>query len=195
MQFCYIFFRAETNAWFRVRPVLHALPDPTTGLRDKALAYPWKFSWAVAVGSAGFGLFQLPSKQNRFRYFVLTPSYISRISAPTHFSEMGVIRPNGGKATCFWGGSRRSTQHPAKDQLDGPSAKNCVAHQRACSSEGLSEDPDAGLLHTVKRNSMAVRAMSAPLTERQAEILAFVQSRQRTEGMAPTLEENCALYG
>ena len=42
---------------------------------------------------------------------------------------------------------------------------------------------------------MAAQAMSAPLTERQAEILAFVQSRQRTEGMSPTLDEICTHFG
>jgi repressor LexA len=51
------------------------------------------------------------------------------------------------------------------------------------------------LLHTVKRNSMRVRRTSAPLTDRQAEVLAFVQARQRGEGMSPTLDEICTHFG
>ena len=51
------------------------------------------------------------------------------------------------------------------------------------------------MLHTVKRNSMRVRTISAPLTDRQAEVLAFVQARQRGEGMPPTLDEICTHFG
>lgn len=42
---------------------------------------------------------------------------------------------------------------------------------------------------------MRARTTSAPLTDRQAEVLAFVQARQRGEGMAPTLDEICAHFG
>lgn len=37
--------------------------------------------------------------------------------------------------------------------------------------------------------------MPAPLTDRQAEVLAFVQARQRVEGMPPTLDEICTHFG
>src|ERR1035438_1491895 len=42
---------------------------------------------------------------------------------------------------------------------------------------------------------MRVRKTSAPLTDRQAEVLAFVQARQRGEGMSPTLDEICTHFG
>ncbi|MGB7722269.1 MAG: transcriptional repressor LexA [Bryobacteraceae bacterium] len=37
--------------------------------------------------------------------------------------------------------------------------------------------------------------MPTPLTNRQAEILSFVQARQRAQGMPPTLDEICAHFG
>jgi repressor LexA len=51
------------------------------------------------------------------------------------------------------------------------------------------------MLHTVKRNSMRLGTTPAPLTDRQAEVLAFVQARQRGEGMSPTLDEICTHFG
>ena len=42
---------------------------------------------------------------------------------------------------------------------------------------------------------MRVRTVPAPLTDRQAEVLAFVQARQHAEGMSPTLEEICTHFG
>lgn len=51
------------------------------------------------------------------------------------------------------------------------------------------------MLHTVKRNSMRARTRSANLTDRQSEVLAFVQARQRDEGMPPTLDEICTHFG
>ena len=42
---------------------------------------------------------------------------------------------------------------------------------------------------------MRARSTSAPLTDRQAEVLAFVQARLRAVGMPPTLDEICAHFG
>jgi len=42
---------------------------------------------------------------------------------------------------------------------------------------------------------MRVRSTSAPLTDRQAEVFAFVQARLRTAGVPPTLDEICAHFG
>ncbi len=42
---------------------------------------------------------------------------------------------------------------------------------------------------------MRARSTSAPLTDRQAEVLGFVQSRQRLSGVPPTLDEICAHFG
>jgi len=42
---------------------------------------------------------------------------------------------------------------------------------------------------------MRARSVSAPLTDRQAEVFAFVQARLRAVGMPPTLDEICAHFG
>ena len=53
----------------------------------------------------------------------------------------------------------------------------------------------AKLLHTVNRDSMRVQTMPAPLTDRQAEVLGFVQARRRAGGIPPTLDEICTHFG
>jgi repressor LexA len=45
------------------------------------------------------------------------------------------------------------------------------------------------LLDTVDRFSMRVRSVPAPLTDRQAEVLTFVETQLRAGGGAPTLDE------
>jgi len=45
------------------------------------------------------------------------------------------------------------------------------------------------LIHTVHRISMRSRPVSVPLTDRQAEVLNFVETHLRVEGVSPTLEE------
>ena len=42
---------------------------------------------------------------------------------------------------------------------------------------------------------MRARTMFGPLTDRQAEVLGFVQARQRAGGLPPTLDEICTHFG
>ena len=87
--------------------------------------------------------------------------------------------------------SLASQLHPLKAHARPSASRNCVAG----GARQIIDSKRLHLVHTVHRFSMRARSASAPLTDRQAEVLSFIQARLRAVGVSPTLEEIRVHFG